>query len=217
MEKHQFQGIDWNLFLEVYKLRDHILSTCVYLYYHKRAICLDLGFQLLLQFYHGRILHRIVDFQLNIKYATKFCSFFGSFKKFLINMFTILMMPAKLATPGLLKINIFWNKSYDVIIPDYDVASNILLSDSNYVADAVLSPKFGNSMREVIIRSFLFGFDQKKNAFFEGWSWFKFNNLGLALDMALKFYTSVEKRLKLKVRKCWGLSPTFVEVTGEKL
>ena len=104
-----------------------------------------------------------------------------------------------------------------MIIPDYDVASNILLSDSNYVVDAVLSPKFGNSMREVIIRSFLFGFDQKKNAFFEGWSWFKFNNLGLALDMALKSYTSVEKRLKLKVRKCWGLSPTFKEVTGEKL
>ena len=39
----------------------------------------------------------------------------------------------------------------------------------------------------------------RKNAFFEGWS-----------------YTSVEKGLKLKVRKFWGLIPTFVEVTGEK-
>ena len=35
--------------------------------------------------------------------------------------------------------------------------------------------------------------------------------------MALKFYTSVAKRLKLKVRKSWGLILTFVEVTGEKL
>ena len=35
--------------------------------------------------------------------------------------------------------------------------------------------------------------------------------------MALKLYTSVEKRLKLKVRKFLGLIPTFVEVTGEKL
>ena len=35
--------------------------------------------------------------------------------------------------------------------------------------------------------------------------------------MALKFYTSVAKELKLKVRKFWGLIPTFVEVTGEKL
>ena len=54
-------------------------------------------------------------------------------------------------------------------------------------------PKFGNcsiSMREVIITSILQAFDQK-NRFFEKWSWFKFNNLGLALGSNLKFYTSV--------------------------
>ena len=33
----------------------------------------------------------------------------------------------------------------------------------------------------------------------------------------MKFYASVAKGLKLKVRKFWGLIPTFVEVTGEKL
>ena len=44
----------------------------------------------------------------------------------------------------------------------------------------------------------------RKNAFFEGWSWFRFNNLGLALGKNLKFYTSVAKGLKLKVRKFWG-------------
>ena len=43
------------------------------------------------------------------------------------------------------------------------------------------------------------------------------NNLGLALGMALKFHTIVAKMLKLKVRKFLELSPTFVEVTGEKL
>ena len=62
-------------------------------------------------------------------------------------------------------------------------------------------PKFGNSnisMREVIITSILWGFDQKKPLFFEGCSWFKFNNLGMALVMALKFYTSLAKGLKLK-------------------
>ena len=42
-------------------------------------------------------------------------------------------------------------------------------------------------------------------------------NLGLALGMALKFYTGVGKGLKLKIRKIWRLIPTFVEVTGEKL
>ena len=35
--------------------------------------------------------------------------------------------------------------------------------------------------------------------------------------MALKFYTSVAKGLKLKIRKLWELIPTFVEVTGKKL
>ena len=35
--------------------------------------------------------------------------------------------------------------------------------------------------------------------------------------MNLKFYTSVAKKLKLTVRKFWGLAPTFLEVTGEKL
>ena len=57
----------------------------------------------------------------------------------------------------------------------------------------------------------------RKTAFFEGWSWFKFNNLGLALGANLKFYTSVPKGLKLNSRKFWELTPTFLEVTGEKL
>ena len=57
----------------------------------------------------------------------------------------------------------------------------------------------------------------RKTAFFEGWSWFKFDNLGLALGTNLKFYTNVAKGLKLKVRNFWGLISMFVEVTGEKL
>ena len=55
----------------------------------------------------------------------------------------------------------------------------------------------------------------KKTHVFEGCSWFKFNNWGLALGMALKFHTSVKKGLKLKVRKFLGLVPTFAEVKGE--
>ena len=41
----------------------------------------------------------------------------------------------------------------------------------------------------------------RKSNFFDGCSWFKFDNLGLALDVALKFNTSVAKGLKLKARK----------------
>ena len=57
----------------------------------------------------------------------------------------------------------------------------------------------------------------RKTAFFDDWSWFNFNNLALVLGTSLKFYTSMAKGLKLKVRKFWGLTPTFVEVTGGKL
>ena len=68
------------------------------------------------------------------------------------------MMPAKMATPGLLKIKVFWNKGYDVIIFVYDVTNKILSRDSNYIIDVVMWPKFGNcsiSMRKVIITSIL--------------------------------------------------------------
>ena len=73
-------------------------------------------------------------------------------------MVTTLMMSAKMATPLLLKIKVFWNKGYDVIIYVYDVTNKILLRDSNYIVDAVIWPKFGNSnisMREVIITPIL--------------------------------------------------------------
>ena len=68
------------------------------------------------------------------------------------------MMSAKIATLGLLKIMLFWNKGYDIIILAHDVTSKILLGYSNYIVDMVMWPKFGNSsisMREVIIISIL--------------------------------------------------------------
>ena len=57
----------------------------------------------------------------------------------------------------------------------------------------------------------------RKAAFFEELFWFKFNSLELVLSTNLKFYISPAKVLKLKLRKFWGLIPTYVEVTGEKL
>ena len=80
------------------------------------------------------------------------------------------MMSAKMATPGFLKITVFWNKGYDVIISVDDVTNKILSRDSNYIVDVFMWPKFGNcsiSMREVITTSVLSGFD-KKNHFFWG-------------------------------------------------
>ena len=63
------------------------------------------------------------------------------------------MMSAKMATPGLLKITVFWNKGYDVIIPFDNVTNKILSRDSNHIVDVFMWPKFGNSSisrREVI-------------------------------------------------------------------
>ena len=71
-------------------------------------------------------------------------------------MVTILMMSAKITTPGLLKIRVFWNNGYDVIISVHDVTNKILSCDSNYIVDVVMWPKFGNcsiSMREIIMTS----------------------------------------------------------------
>ena len=73
-------------------------------------------------------------------------------------MVTILMMSAKMATLGLLKIKRFWNKGYDVIISAHEVTNKFLSHDSNYIIDVVMWPKFGYciiSMRKVIITSIL--------------------------------------------------------------
>ena len=129
------------------------------------------------------------------------------------------MMSAKMFTSGLLKIKVFWNKGYYVIYSVYDVTNKILSHDSNYIMDVVMWSKFGNSsicIREVIITS-IYKDLTRKTAFFGGWSWLKFNNLGLARGTNLKFYTSLSKGLKLKVREFLGPILTFAEVTGEKL
>ena len=68
------------------------------------------------------------------------------------------MMSAKMASQGFLKITVFWNKGYDIIIPVDEVTSKILSRGLNYVVDVFMWQNFGNSnisMREVIRTSFL--------------------------------------------------------------
>ena len=50
-------------------------------------------------------------------------------------MVTILMVSAKMATLGLLKIKVFLNKGYDVLIFAHDVTNQILSRDSYYIVD----------------------------------------------------------------------------------
>ena len=63
-----------------------------------------------------------------------------------------------MATPGLLKTKVLWNKGYYVLYSVYDVTDKIFPHDSNYIVDAVMLPKFGNHsicIREVVITSIL--------------------------------------------------------------
>ena len=81
---------------------------------------------------------------------------FESLKVFVINKVATLIMSEKLATLGLLKINVFWDEGSEVIISVHDVTNKILPHDLNYTVDVVMRPEFGNSsisMREVIITS----------------------------------------------------------------
>ena len=60
-----------------------------------------------------------------------------------------------MATLGLLKIKVFWNKGYDVKGFAHDVTNEILSGDSNYIVPGVMWSKFGKSsisVREVLVQ-----------------------------------------------------------------
>ena len=83
----------------------------------------------------------IRKYNYRLHFGTKFLillTFCESLINFLINMVTILMMSAKLATPGPFKIRTFQNKGYGVMILDYYVTNNIISRDSSYFVDAIM-------------------------------------------------------------------------------
>ena len=79
----------------------------------------------------------------------------------LINAIAALIMSVKLATPGLLIVNVFWKKGYNIIISKHDVTRNLSMTslNSNYIVDMVMRLRFINcsiSVRgEAIITSLL--------------------------------------------------------------
>ena len=64
--------------------------------------------------------------------------FFSLERFFFINIITILMMSAKITTLSLLRIKVFRNKGYDIIIYVYDVITKNLSRDSNFIVDVVM-------------------------------------------------------------------------------
>ena len=53
-------------------------------------------------------------------------------------MVAILMMSAKLATLGVLKIKVIWNKGYNVVIFVRDATNKVLSRDSNELIDVFI-------------------------------------------------------------------------------
>ena len=121
-------------------------------------------------------------------------------------MVKILMMSAKVAAPALLKIKAFWNKVYCVIYSVYEVTNKILSHESNYSMDVVMWPKFGNChicIREVIITSILWGFDQK-NRFFSEVVLVQVQYFGTGTTYKLEILHQSVERFKTKSQKVLG-------------
>ena len=142
---------------------------------------------------------------------------FESSKVILIETVATLMMSTKLATLGIPKITVFWIKCYDVITSIHDVTKKIiswlkLYCRCSHVTKVWYLQHFCKKRYHNLnfIRIW-----PEKPIILRGCSRLKFNNLGLALGMALKFTHVWQKGLKRKVKKFWGLIPTFAEVTGK--
>ena len=103
----------------------------------------------------------IKKYRYRLDFDTRFLillTFPEPLKNILINLIIILIMSAKVCTPGFLKRMIFWNKVYDVIILVDDVTNKNFSRDSNYPVDVFMWPRFNNSsisMREAITTSIL--------------------------------------------------------------
>ena len=113
------------------------------------------------------------------------------------------MMSAKKATPGLLKIKLFWNKGCDVIIYVHDLTNQLLSRDSNCIVDIVMWPNFGNSsicVREVFITSMLYGFHQKKH-FCWGVVLAEVQLFGTCTRYGLEILNQCERKVKTKSQK----------------
>ena len=133
-------------------------------------------------------------------------------------MVAVLMMSAKLVTLDLLKIKVFWNKGYDVIISVYDINNKILSRDSNYIVDVARWSKFRNSnisMRSYHKLSFVRIWPEKP--FFSGELLVEVQQLRAGTRYGLEILDQCGKRIKTTNQKVLDLIPMFVEATGEKL
>ena len=103
-------------------------------------------------------------------------------------MIIIMVMSAKMVTLGFFRIKVCWNKGYGVIISAHDVPTkfyDVTHIFFDFFVNVVMCPKISNcstSMREVIKTSVW-----PEISIFRGVFLKIFNNLEMALGMALKF------------------------------
>ena len=111
-----------------------------------------------------------------------------------------------MATLSLLRIKVFGDKVYDVRI-----FSKAPLTKLYHVIQIIL--QMWSCKQSLVTLAFLWEkFSQPQfykdltteTLFFEGWSWFKFHNLGMTLGMALKFCISMAKGSTLNSKIFWG-------------
>ena len=111
-----------------------------------------------------------------------------------------------MATPGLLKITVFWNKGYDALISVDDVTNKVLWHDSNYIVDVFMWPTFGDSsisMREVITTSILKEFGEKNRPFWRV-VLVQVQELGTGINYKLEALHQCGKKVKTKSQKVLG-------------
>ena len=107
-------------------------------------------------------------------------------------MVLILMMSAKMATPGLLKTM--------VINPVHDVTDKTSSHDSNYILEILGLPKFGNSSTSMKVYKDL----ASKNTFFEGGVLVQAQQFGTGTRYRLEFLHQWFKRVKSKSKRVLG-------------
>ena len=120
---------------------------------------------------------------------------------------------SKVGCLGFLKKKGFWKKWYDGIISVQDFTNRFLSGDLTYT----LWAKCGNSnicMREVIITSIFYGFDQKKQ-FCRGSLLVQAQQVRTYTNYDLETLHHFGKRVKTKIQKVWRLISTFLKVTGK--
>ena len=80
-------------------------------------------------------------------------TFFELLKLVLINIVKILIISSKLATPGFLKMKVFWNKGYGVISSVDEFINKLSSRDSIHIVNVVMWIKFGNP--SITVRQFI--------------------------------------------------------------